>query len=117
MAIWGAMNAVLAAVLFVFVAHDDLQERIIYWSAVAILVVTSAALLLVPRRPSVSAPVPGGGQARNGAPAAAFAAACLVGGFAWVFGVYVAYLALPLLAFCVSRWRVEWAESRRGHRS
>jgi Flp pilus assembly protein TadB len=61
--------------------------------------------------------VPGGGQSANGAPATAFAAACLIGGLAWVFGVVLAYLALPLIAFVLARWRVEWAERRQERRS
>jgi hypothetical protein len=112
-AIWAGLNGVLAALLFVFSAKTSGQERTFYWAAVAVLALTSAALLAVPRTTSVSAPSHHGGQARNGAPAAAFAAACLAGGLAWVFGVFVAYLALPLIAFCLARWRVEWAERRK----
>jgi hypothetical protein len=113
-AIWAGLNALLAALLFVFSAHDELQERAFYWSAVAILVVTSAVLFLAPTRPVRSAPTPGGGRSANGAPSASFAAACLVGGLAWVFGVFLAYFALPLVAFVLARWRVEWAERKRG---
>lgn len=115
--VWATLNAVLAAILFYFSSASIWQERAFYWAAVAILLLTSAAVLLAPRRPSRTAPAARGGQARNGAPAAAFAAACLAGGFAWVFGVYIAYFALPPLAFCLARWRVEWAESRRAGRS
>ena len=111
-AIWAGINGVLAALLFIFSAHDDVLERAFYWAAVAILVVTSSLLLVVPRRHPRSAPLPGGGRAANGAPATAFAAACLIGGLAWVFGVFIAYVALPLVAFILARWRVEWAERR-----
>jgi hypothetical protein len=110
------MNAVLAGLLFVFSARDEAQARAFYWAAVAILVTTSAALLLVPRGPSRLAPTPGGGRSANGAPATAFAAVCLIGGLAWVFGVYLAYFALPLVAFILARWRVEWAERKTGDR-
>ncbi|HET9078094.1 MAG TPA: hypothetical protein VFN68_14250 [Acidimicrobiales bacterium] len=116
-AIWAGLNGVLAALLFVFSARASVQERAFYWGAVAILVLTSGALLVVPRTRPVSPPSAPGGQARNGAPAAAFAAACLVGGLAWVFGVFIAYFALPLIAFCLARWRVEWAERRKETRS
>lgn len=115
--IWAGLNSVLAGLLFVFSSHSDVQERAFYWAAVGILLLTSLALLLLPRTRSVTAPPEGGGQARNGAPAAAFAAACLVGGMAWVFGVFIAYFALPLIAFCLARWRVEWVERRREARS
>lgn len=116
-AIWAAINAFLASLLFIFTAHDDVLERAFYWAAVGILVVTSSLLLVVPHHRPRSAPVPGGGQAANGAPAAAFAAACLIGGMAWVFGVFIAYFALPLVAFILARWRVEWAEKRAEGRS
>lgn len=116
-AIWAGINAFLASLLFIFTAHDSVLERSFYFSAVGILVITSSLLLLVPRHPARSAPVPPGGQAANGAPAAAFAAACLIGGLAWVFGVFLAYFALPLVAFILARWRVEWAEKRAERRS
>ncbi len=117
-AIWAGINAFLAALLFIFSAHDDVLERAFYWSAVGIVVAVSTLLLVVPRRRPRSAPIPGGGQAAHGAPATAFAAACLIGGLAWVSGVFIAYFALPLVAFILARWRVEWAERRAGeHRS
>jgi len=115
--VWAGLNSVLAGLLFVFSAHDDVQERSFYWAAVAILLITALMLFAVPRRSPRSAPVPGGGQSANGAPAAAFAAACLIGGLAWVFGVFLAYFALPLIGFVLARWRVEWAERRAGERS
>lgn len=114
--VWATLNGVLAGLLFVFSAHASVYERAIYWGAVAILVLLSSFLLLVPRHRARSEPVPSGGRSANGAPATAFAAACLVGGMAWVFGVFVAYLALPLLAFVLARWRVEWAERRKESR-
>jgi hypothetical protein len=112
-AVWAALNAVNAGVLFAFSSRVSVQERAVYWAAVGLLAVTSALVLLVPRHRARSAPVPSGGRAANGAPAAAFAAACLVGGLAWVFGVFIAYFALPLIAFILARWRVEWAEQHR----
>jgi hypothetical protein len=114
-AIWAALNGVLAALTFVFNSHSAVQQRAFYWAAVAIVAVLSALLLWLPRGRARSAAVPaGGGRSANGAPATAFAAACFIGGMAWVFGVFVAYLAVPLLAFVAARWRVEWAERKEG---
>jgi uncharacterized membrane protein YiaA len=106
--IWALLNGVLAALLFVFNARDSDQERSFYFAAVAILAVTSLALLLIPRRLGAR-PVAARG---DGAAAPAFAGACLIGGLAWVFGVFLAWFALPLVAFVAGRL---WAE--RSHRS
>ncbi|HET9076737.1 MAG TPA: hypothetical protein VFN68_07385 [Acidimicrobiales bacterium] len=116
--IWTVINLVVVSWHFAFPAVSQLQELIIAWSMVGLLVVVTATVLLFPSRTRqpVGAP-PGAGRARNGAPAAAFAVACLAGGLAWVFGVFVAYFALPLVAFCLARWRVEWSERRRETRS
>lgn len=104
--IWAALNAVLAGVLFIFTSKSITQELAFYWAAVGILLLTALAVFAVPRRPIDAER--GRAQPYNGAPAAAFAAACLIGGMAWVFGLFVAYFALPLIAFCLARWRVEW---------
>lgn len=116
--IWMLINLVIVSWHFAFNAYSRLQELILGWSMVGLLGVATLAILLVPRRPRrpVGTP-PGAGRARNGAPAAAMAVACLAGGLAWVFGVFVAYFALPLVAFCLARWRVEWAERRQERRS
>lgn len=114
--VWAGLNAFLASLLFIFTAHDDVLERAFYWAAVGILVITSTLLLVLPPHRPRAAPVPGGGRSANGATATAFAAACLVGGLAWVFGLFLAYFALPLVAFILARWRVEWAERRAEHR-
>lgn len=112
--IWAAMNAILLVIHYAFPSNLSAQERWVYYGAVTILVAFSVALFLVRPHRARSAPVPSGGQPANGAPAAAFAVACMMGGLAWVFGVFLAYLALPLLAFALARLRVEWAERRRG---
>ncbi len=116
--IWMLINLVIVSWHFAFNAYSELQELIIGWSMVGLLVLVTLAVLLFPRRPrrAVGTP-PGAGRSRNGAPAAAFAVACLAGGFAWVFGVFVAYFALPLIAFCLARWRVEWVERRQERQS
>lgn len=108
------MNATLAFIHFGFPSNLSPQERWVYFGAVGILIAFSSALLFLPHHRARSTPVPGGGQTANGAPAAAFAVACMMGGLAWVFGVFIAYLALPLIAFVLSRFRVEWAERRKG---
>lgn len=113
-AVWAAMNATLVVIHYAFPSNLSPQERWVYFGAVGILIAFSTALLLVRPHRARSAPVPGGGRAANGAPAAAFAVACMMGGLAWVFGVFLAYLALPLIAFALARLRVEWAERRDG---
>lgn len=105
--VWAALNAVAAGALFVFHSRSEWQQLSIYWSAVTVLVLSASALWLAPRRVVVSQPQHHRGQTFNGAPAAALAGACLIGGLAWVFGVLLAYFCIPLLLFCLARWRVE----------
>lgn len=112
--IWAALNAVLVLIHFAFPSNLSPQERWVYFAAVGILIAFSIGLFAVRPGRARSTPVPGGGQTANGAPAAAFAVACMMGGLAWVFGVFLAYLALPLVAFTLARLRVEWAERRKG---
>lgn len=116
--IWACINLVIVSWHFAFNSDSQMQQLVIPWTMVGLVMLVTLAVLLVPRgaRRPVGTP-PGAGRSRNGAPAAAFAAACLAGGLAWVFGVFIAYLALPLLAFCVARWRVEWSERRQENRS
>lgn len=116
--IWMLINLVIVSWHFAFNAYSRLQELILGWSMVGLLLLVTLVVLLFPRRPRLPVGTPpGAGRSRNGAPAAAFAVACLAGGFAWVFGVFVAYFALPLVAFCLARWRVEWSERREERRS
>lgn len=110
--VWAAMNATLAFIHFGFPSNLSAQERWVYFGAVVILIGFSTALLFIPRHRARSAPTPSGGRSANGAVAPAFAVACMMGGLAWVFGVFLAYLALPLIAFVLSRFRVEWSERR-----
>lgn len=112
--VWGAINAAVATVLFAFGSRTSLQERAMYFSSAGLIELLALVFLVFPSRPRADVGGPrGGGQVRNGAPAAALAAACLAGGLAWVFGVFMAYFALPLVAFCLARWRAEWAVRRR----
>ena len=116
--IWMLINLVVVSWHFAFNAYSRLQELILGWSMVGLLLIVTVAVLAFPSRPRTPvATPPGAGRSRNGAVAPAFAAACLAGGLAWVFGVFVAYLALPLVAFCLARWRVEWSERRQEKRS
>jgi hypothetical protein len=111
---WGGINACLAAVLFAFGSRSSLQERAMYFSSAGLVELLAVLFLVFPAKPRADVAGPrGGGQVRNGAPAAALAAACLAGGLAWVFGVFMAYFALPLIAFCLARWRAEWAVRRK----
>jgi hypothetical protein len=100
--IWGLMNAVLAAVLVFFAGETKALELELYWASTGMLLIL-AAIVFVPDAEAHHRQT----SATAGAPALAFAAACLFGGLAWVFGRYLAFLALPPLAFCVGRWRLE----------
>jgi hypothetical protein len=35
-------------------------------------------------------------------------------GMAWVWGIFLVWFAMPLVVFCLARWRVEWVERRQG---
>lgn len=98
--LWALINACLAGLLIAFWGPTAVWRLAMYWAAVTIVILFGLAVLR-PRRPHRSP------AAGTGAPSLALALACLVGGLAWVFGVYLAYFALPLLAFCVGRWRLE----------
>lgn len=100
---WGVVLLALASGLFAFGNHAP--EKPIYYSSAGLVVLASAVFGArwgrMRHRPE--APPPD----RSGGPALAFAAACLAGAFAWVFGIWVAYLAAPLLAYCVTALRAE----------
>lgn len=98
---WAGINAALAGVLVGFGGPTSNFRIPLFWGAVGILILAGAALLLRP------AHLPKRRQS-SGAVSLALAGACFFGGLAWVFGVYLAYFALPLLAFCVGRWRQDY---------
>jgi hypothetical protein len=98
--LWGLENGLLTLAL-VFWGGPSLLQRT-WMFAAATLIIGLAALLIWTLRaryePAVRRPPP------SGAPALALAAACLVGGLAWVFGIYLAYLAVPLVIYAVVKW-------------
>jgi hypothetical protein len=109
--VWTGFNAILAVILVLFTSHSKAIELALYWSSVGLLVVLAGVVLVPDRRRGRQSVA--GASAVTGAPAVALAGACLFGGLAWVFGTYLAYFAVPPLAFCVGRWRTEWRERRR----
>lgn len=117
-AIWGSLLAVNASFMFAFDATSVYQDHYIYWACgVGFMALTTLAVFIAPVKvPASTAPPHRGGRARNGAAAPAFAVACMLGGMAWVFGIYMVYIAVPLVFFCVARWRVELAERRQRKR-
>lgn len=120
--IWALLNAALAAILVFFTGESHTQQLALYWASVGVLLLTALVVAvfvradrLVQPRPPVSPAAVAAPSAASGAPALAFALACLAGGMAWVWGTYLAYFAAAPLAFCLARWRAEWLE-RRGRR-
>lgn len=95
---WAAINAALAGVLVGFGGPTSDFRIPLYWGSVGLLTLAGAAALL-------RAPRPPAKKHASGAPSLAFAGACFFGGLAWVFGPYLAYFALPLLALGAGRWR------------
>ncbi|MCU4183114.1 hypothetical protein K6U06_01985 [Acidiferrimicrobium sp. IK] len=111
--LWASFNAVLSAVLIYFNSRIKALEMGSDWGAVGILLVTSAIFAL----PLRAATQPRGAArqgADSGAPALAFAGACLLGGMAWVLGAWLAYPAVPLLVFCARRLWTTRAGRQRG---
>lgn len=117
--IWTLLLVALAAAEFGFRSRSVYQQYTIWWACgVGLMVLTTAVVLLWP----VRAPLPRQhadrpGRAGNGAAAPAFAGACLIAGMAWVWGLYLLYFAMPLVVFCLARWRVELAVRRAGKRA
>jgi hypothetical protein len=102
-AVWALENALLTLAL-VFWGGPTLVQRTWMFAAASLIIGLAALLMLVLRaryEPAVRRPPP------SGAPALALAGAFLIGGLAWVFGVYLAYLAIPLLAYSVVKWRAD----------
>lgn len=103
-AAWAAGNASLTVMLVVYGGPTLVWRAATYGAASLLVLLAGVAVLWFRRR---EAPRLTEAPASSGAPALAAAAACLVGGLAWVFGVYLAYLALPLLGYAFGKWLSE----------
>lgn len=116
---WMALLVNNASFQYAFHASSIYQEHDIWWGfGVGLMAITTAVVLLAPVKvPARPAPPQGGGRSRNGAAAPAFAVACMFAGMAWVWGIFLVYLGMPLVIFCLARWRVEIAERRREKRA
>jgi hypothetical protein len=101
-AFWAALNLILTGVLAVYGGPTGTFRLALYGSG-AVLVALIALIIVLPARGVRPAPT---GEV-SGGPAIAFGAACLAGGLAWVFGVYLAYLATPLVVYCFTKLRAE----------
>jgi hypothetical protein len=111
--LWASFNAILSAVLIYFNSPIKALEMGSDWGAVGLLLVTSAVFAL----PLRSRTRPRGAArqgADSGAPALAFAGACLLGGMAWALGAWLAYPAVPLLVFCGRRLWTNRGSRQRG---
>lgn len=104
-AAWAAVNAALTVMLVLYGGPTLAARSIVYGAACALLLFAALAVLWFRRRqvPRLADHEPDS-EPPSGAPALAAAGACLAGGLAWVFGVYLAYLAAPLLAYAVGKW-------------
>src|SRR5579884_1415497 len=101
-AFWTLLNIGLAAGHEAFGGSAKAVETGVFWGTVGLLILWVYAVARSDHRETrpKGAPV-------SGAPALAFAGACLAGALAWVFGPYFAYFAAPLLAYCAGRFRAE----------
>lgn len=106
--VWMLWLCVWAGVLYLFGGPTLDQRGPTYLFAILAVGATAVAVAFLPaRRPHPA------GVKRTGAPALAVAAAFAIGGIGWVFGLFMAYFAVPLLAFALARWRDEWKAGRR----
>lgn len=103
-AAWAAGNAALTVMLVLY-GGPTLAWRSITFGAASLVVLIAGLAVLWFRRDD--APRLKEAPASSGGPALAAAAACLVGGLAWVFGVFLAYLAVPLLGYALGKWLAE----------
>jgi hypothetical protein len=102
-AIWALGNG-LATLALVLWGGPSLLQRSWMFAAATLIVGLAAVLVLTLRsryEPAVRRPP------ASGSPALALAAAFLVGGLAWVFGVYLVYLAIPPLVYAIVKWRAD----------
>jgi hypothetical protein len=100
---WGLWNLWLIFIIIPFGQPTEFERFGIYLSSEIFLAVMALAvwrLKHTPRRPM-------GVTTRSGAPALALALAVMFAGFAWTFGVYLAYFCVPLAAYAIGKWRSE----------
>ena len=104
---WALINLCVMLVQFAFFSDRERFSLPIYAGGVALLLVTAVCVAATGERQVRD----GGarGARRSGAAGLALAGAALMGGFAWTFGLWVAYFALPLFVFALSRL---WGENR-----
>jgi hypothetical protein len=102
---WALMNTVLVIVLVIYGGGTFASRLVLYALSVVIVAMVAVAMVISLRRQGrrPSKPV----TVRSGAPALALASACLAGALAWVFGLWMSYLALPLVGFCIARFRAD----------
>lgn len=100
---WAGMLAVLAGVMYGFGGPTMIiRGPLDFWEVLIILFFAGVVAFWAGRPPRPK-------KAKvTGAPSMALAFAFLLCAIGWVFGLYMAYFAIPLLAFCISRWRAEW---------
>lgn len=106
---WGLYNVWLASVIIPFGPPTMFERFGIYISSEVFVMAMALAVWRLRKRPSRQPGV----TSRSGGPALALAAAVMFGAFAWVLGVYMAYFAMPLLAYAVGKWRAERLAARQ----
>jgi hypothetical protein len=102
---WALMNLALVIVLIVYGGGTFASRLVLYALSVVIVATVAVAMAISLRRHGRRPPTPA--TIRSGAPALALASACLAGALAWVFGLWLSYLALPLVGFCIARLRAD----------
>jgi hypothetical protein len=99
-AVWTALNVVLAALMFVFT--DDLMSHAVYWLALALLVPVLGLALFARDRPARRLPEASGGAVVLALALAFVALGAALGGWAALVGAALAIVGLALL----------WSEER-----
>lgn len=105
---WGLYNVWLAAIIVPFGPPTEFERLGIYLSSEIFTMATAIAVWRLRKRPGVQP----GRITRSGGPALALALAVMFAAWAWVLGVYIAYFAVPLLAYAVGKWRSERIAAR-----
>lgn len=104
-ALWACFLGVLASILAAFPGPTEAFRMEIYFSSFGLIALVAAVVRFGRLRPH---PLPPDGVVpATGAPSLAVAVIALLGGLAWVYGLYVAYFALPFVGFTIGRLRLE----------